>query len=1045
MECWWLVRNPPGAYEMDDIVLIRGEGEPSTYTYMTIRWWDEAGLAHTLKAQEDFTISSKKTTNGKEYYRIQIKDKIKPVKIQINPALYWAGAPNARCRISELKFYAYDSLANETDALFVDDLHVELKDSVTMAYVDGLIERANTPDPDSGEFHPDKDLILSELTLAKSILSETNIDDTVVVDQNVSNAKNGTLGFAMSLNDFQPLGLAAKAGDTINVYVGTTGSVLPELVYTQYHPDIKTGWSKTVKLKKGKNEITLAQIGGEDSERGGALYIRYPNATATDKEIKVRVAGAVKTPTLNLTGITDAAAAKTKIRSYITELKAYATSLPSMYEGEDVRYPWDKTSSIYNATEIMTDQMLLSVPATAVVENLTGSEDAQVEQLYQNSLAMEQMMNITYTSKGLSRDAADNLDQWPGSRINVRYTRMFTGAFMYATGQHIGIEYGSVGGMVKGQPHKAQSNGTMADGQLYGWGIAHEIGHVTDEGDMVYGETSNNILSQLVKTFDEKEGARANYSAIYQKVTSGTTGYSSDVFTQLGMFWQLHLAYDDTPNSLDAKDSFYAKLYQGYRRNTQKTDKDNLLIRMASDAVQRDLTIYFEKWGLTANEETLAYVSKYPKEERAIYYLNDDARHKRIQKAPAMAAGTAVKATLNHTVENGKDSKQITLNLGVNKNQDAILGYEIVRNGQSVGFTTNNTYTDVIASMNNRVLNYEVIAYDNYLNKTEALALEPIKLQHDGSVAKTKWTMDSTMTSQGDTLVDEDCSDSGIAHPALKTLYDEDYANVYQGTKTSNNPSITINLQERMPVVGFKYTAAVVDGALAENTIKSYTIQVSEDGTTWQDATKGSFTVSVEEPSAIVYFNETDQEGANQLHTYQAGYVRLIANGAAGVSAAELDIVGPPGDNVNLEQSGIGILKSDFTYDPEQAPIKAGSLIFTGSYRGHPGFNALLLKDSQGNNVVGKDGQAESIFMATIPENGNIGEISQGTWIYWIDVDNLDMNALPDTVRAELYRVNNMETNEGQRLTSDTFGIALPATIPAIELTGAQTAEDKSI
>ncbi|MGL4283309.1 hypothetical protein [Eubacterium aggregans] len=183
----------------------------------------------------------KKTTNGKEYYRIQIKDKIKPVKIQINPALYWAGVPNARCRISELKFYAYDSLANETDALFVDDLHVELKDSVTMAYVYGLIERANTPDPDSGEFHPDKDLILSELTLTKSILSEINIDDTVVVDQNVSNAKNGTLGFAMSLNDFQPLGLAAKAGDTINVYVGTTGSVLPELVYTQYHPDIKTG------------------------------------------------------------------------------------------------------------------------------------------------------------------------------------------------------------------------------------------------------------------------------------------------------------------------------------------------------------------------------------------------------------------------------------------------------------------------------------------------------------------------------------------------------------------------------------------------------------------------------------------------------------------------------------------------------------------------------------------------------------------------------------------------------------------------------------
>ena len=104
-----------------------------------------------------------------------------------------------------------------------------------------------------------------------------------------------------------------------------------------------------------------------------------------------------------------------------------------------------------------------------------------------------------------------------------------------------------------------------------------------------------------------------------------------------------------------------------------------------------------------------------------------------------MAKNTKVEATLNHTVENGKDSKKIIFNLGVNKSSEAILGYEIIRNGEVVGFTTGNSYTDVISSMNNRVLKYEVVAYDNYLNKTEALALEPIKIQHDGSIAKTKW------------------------------------------------------------------------------------------------------------------------------------------------------------------------------------------------------------------------------------------------------------------------------------------------------------------
>ena len=755
----------------------------------------------------------------------------------------------------------------------------------------------------------------------------------------------------------------------------------------------------------------------------------------------MRVAGATRIPSLNLTGITDENNAKAAIQSYVKELKDFVATVPDLYAGEDSKYQWDKKSSIYNSTDIMTNQMLLSVPATAVLEALSGSESEQVEQLYQNSLAMEQLMDITYRSKGLSRDAKDAKDQWPGSRINIRYTRMFTGAFMYATGQHIGIEYGSVGGLTHGRPHTKQADGTMGGGNLYGWGIAHEIGHVTDEGDMVYGETSNNILSQMVKTFDEKTEARADYPAIYQKVTSGTKGYASNVFTQLGMFWQLHLAYDDTYNNLEDSDSFYGRMYQNYRRNTVKTDKDNLLIRMASDAAQKDLTAYFERWGLTANDETIEYVSKYPKEERAIYYLNDDARHKRIEKATAMDKNTKVEATLGHTVENGKDSKRITFNLGVNKNPETILGYEIIRNGEVVGFTTDNTYTDVISSMNNRVLKYEVVAYDNYLNKTEALALEPIKIQHDGSIAKTKWTMDTDMTSEGDTYI-EDCTGSGLNHPALTRLYDDDYSNLYEGVKGPGNAQITINLHENMPVVGFKYTAAVKDGALAENTIKNYTIQVSEDGSNWQDAAKGSFTLTAENPEATVYFNEKDQEGANQLITYRAEYVRITANGASGISASEFDIIGPPGDNVELEQSGVGLLEEDFVYDPAQPAIKAGSLIFTGSYRGHPGFNAVLLKDQDGNNVVGKNNEAESIFMANIPENGNIGEISQGTWIYWIDKDQLDMKMLPKTVKVELYRVNNMETNEGQRLTSDTLDVALPESLPNIRLTGGQIPEE---
>lgn len=1039
------------AYELNEMLLVRGEEEPSELSYIKIRYWDEDNKVHLIN--NGIRFEKKKSTNGKEYYRIRLDEKIKAKKVQINTALYWASAPNAHVRIQELKFYYYDSLPEETEALFADDLHIELKADVTMQKIDDLIKRANTADEVSGEYHPDRDSILNELKLAESILSETNIDDSITVDQSVFNAKDSNLKFAFSMNDFQPLGAVAKAGDTITVYVGSDTNTTPQLVYTQFHA-YASAWSKTINLKKGKNEITLEQIGGEDSERGGSLYIRYPYANASNGTIKVRVAGATKIPYLNLTDVKDENESQKRIEQYVKELKEYTSELPNKYTG-DSTYAWDPQSSVYNCTEIMTDQMLLSVPATAVLAALPGSESDQVQKLHQNSKAMEQIMDIVYTSKGLSKTTTskDDKNHWPFSRINIRYSRMSGGAFMYAGGMHVGIEYGSVGGVISGKPHTKQANGTMSGGALYGWGIAHEIGHVTDENDMIYGETSNNIVSQLVKTFDEEEPARADYKAIYQKVTSGTTGLADSVFTQLGMFWQLHLAYDDQYNNIDNTDSFYGRMYQNYRKNSgqqDKPDKNNLLIRMASDTAGKDLTEYFEKWGLTASEATKNYLKEkgYEKEERAIYYLNDDARHKRIKNDPGeMASDTKVTATLTHNTENGKDEKAIQFDLSVNQDQNKILGYEIIRNGEVVGFTTDNSYTDTISSMNNRVLKYEIVAYDNYLNKTEAQKLEAIKIQHDGSVSKTKWTLDSSMTSDGDTLLDE-CESSGVQHPALSTLYDEDYTNIYQGTKTSNNPEITINLHENMPVVGIKYTAATGDEGLIKNAIDRYTIQVSEDGKTWTPAASGRFGVSAENPAATVYFSEKGQDGSNQMVTYRAAYVRIIANGAAGVSAAEFDIIGPPGDNVDLDQSGIGILDEDFIYAPDQEPIKAGSLVFTGNYRGHPGYNAVLVKDQDGNNVVGKiddthpEGEAASIFMAKIPENGNIGEISEGTWIYWVDKDDIDMKNLPESVKVQLYRVDDKDTLKGQRLTSDTLDVALPANLPKIHLTNAVIPEE---
>ena len=60
--------------------------------------------------------------------------------------------------------------------------------------------------------------------------------------------------------------------------------------------------------------------------------------------------------------------------------------------------------------------------------------------------------------------------------------------------------------------------------------------------------------------------------------------------------------------------------------------------------------------------------------------------------------------------------------------------------------------------------------------------------------------------------------------------------------------------------------------------------------------------------------------------------------------------------------------------------------------------------------------------------------MESGSWIYWIEPDqNIDLSGITK-VRAELYRVNNALTNEGQRLVSDSLFEKVPETLPDISL-----------
>ena len=105
----------------------------------------------------------------------------------------------------------------------------------------------------------------------------------------------------------------------------------------------------------------------------------------------------------------------------------------------------------------------------------------------------------------------------------------------------------------------------------------------------------------------------------------------------------------------------------------------------------------------------------------------------------------------------------------------------------------------------------------------------------------------------------------------------------------------------------------------------------------------------------------------------------------------------------------------------------------------------VLLYDQNGENVgvTQADGSlnAAQVILAEVPTTGNIQDVSDGTWLYWVEPDENGQVDLPDVtkVRAELYRVDNAETNEGQRMVSDSLFADMPKELPPLKLDNLST------
>ncbi|MDE5584233.1 MAG: fibronectin type III domain-containing protein [Ruminococcus sp.] len=1041
--------------------------------YTHFRWWDEDGTEHRLGQNWDYmNYSSRRTDSaGRPYYVITLPETITTSKFQFGLGAYGAPCVN----VAEVYFYEDNGLMSEIMGLYIDDLHTVLRDDVTQEMIDELREKAVATDEFGYRNELQEASLLRELDTAEKILKEESLSKPVTVHNGIT-TKDANRGFS-GINAWQPLGVTVGGDEEITVYIGSdkkkTGeSTNLSVIATQYHSESNGVVLKEFSnLKIGANTLKVPKGSLSQQENGGALYVQYSGNSGASERYSVRVTGGTKVPFLDLYKVTDEQERMNRAVEYITALDEYVPTIEALHNtkhsgsgNSSIDMDFDEANCILGVSDIMLDTMMYSLPAKQLLSGMgSGTVEERAETLLRSMQSTEEMMYLFYQHKGLNANAKDEINQIPKGHQNIRYQRMFSGAFMYASGNHIGIEWGSVPSMVKSTSVQADEDGKYVSGSYFGWGIAHEIGHCINQGTYSVAEITNNYFAQLAQAQDKNEGMRFQYSNIYSKVTSGTKGSCPNIATQLGMYWQLHLAYDSGMNFKTYSDYneqlaniFYARV-DTYSRNTNLAPSpdgikltlgnvtDQNLMRLACAASEKNVLEFFERWGKTPDDTTREYASQFPKETRAIYFANDDSRVYALKGGESVLGTDGdVKAIKDVEVTKGKASNQIKLDFtSCDIPESDILGYEIERciisggdvQSVPVGFSTSGSFTDTVSTLNNRTVFYRVTLIDQYLNRSAVFETKQVKISHDGSMDKTNWSVSVNGFEENKETVhatEETSSCQAVLTTPEMNIIDFDLDTVYTPHIENEKAELIISFNQVLTTTGLKYTAG--EG----HAIEDYEIYVYEEDD-WTLVSQGKFN-----GSKTVYFANDD---GKYISTYDTTAVKLVITGQQNqdISIAEIDVLGVTGDNVDFRKTNeedtnvIGTLEEEYRYGKDEDDvIPAGSLVFTGSYKGNPAYSTVILYDNNGNVVGGVDEngavKAQQIILADVPDGKNITEVTEGAWIYWIEPQHMKEIKLPESVRVELYRVNNAQTNEGYRLVSDTLFETLPEKLPTIML-----------
>ena len=693
--------------------------------------------------QDDFTLVSQGGYSGSTGDIVEIKfeeTKFKRIKFKFKKANQnWASA-------SEFMLYKKDTLSETINDLFTDGTMTKLKDKYnSIDVIDKLEDEVNK--------HPLKDDLEYAINLAKEILQgDKDYSDRIftLTQYGDTHAKaRNTLGMSRFGTDLQSTGIVAKPGEVFKIYVeAQEGAPLPKIAFTQQEGHYNN-WKREYQLKRGLNVITVPEIYNNSwtnkPVKGGAVYLinKYTSSEQGKAPI-VRIEGGEEFPLFNVGDDKEA---------FLEKLKAYKVKLEKDPENTVDIYEFNTKRFMYTGTTKAAYQVYVN-------EGVDVDESVDV---------WNKQIQDAFDFAGLKDDKSDPTNDSTNVRTTVRLMQPYGAA--YAAGDHVGIQRHI-------QEIALRTDQDSINSIL--WGMIHEVGHQMDISSRELGEITNNMFSNNAY-MKNNAGDRVPYNELYNLLAPDDSSQNFDDISysqRLGMFWQLQLKKDTYWPELE---SLYRKRKPSVRNEQEKRDTIALY---SSEILNMDLTKYFEKYGFKISDSCKEKLKQFSNDCEKIWYLNGNALSYKGNGFENKNTGLDVSLS--------KTDAGIRLNMDINQDmKNDLLGFEIIKNGKVIAFTTSGTYTDTKAKDTNENIEYEVVPYALNLStgdKVQLNSLKPsISVQQKKLTLKLNEKFDAKSYAKAFTNEGEDITESLKVESNVDTTRGGNYEVKYIITENNTN------------------------------------------------------------------------------------------------------------------------------------------------------------------------------------------------------------------------------------------------------------------